>query len=814
MSKLLSFIFIFFLVVNCPDLLGIQYENQPIEKVEVEVEHLPSSANFDRMSVLSRIKTHEGNLFSHTDFDNDLKTLAKDFDQVAPQIESIQGKIYIKLKIWPKPTIRSIAFVGNHKMKTSHLQKELPVTVASVFDRQSFNKAFHALKGYYVKKGFFEAELSYTTVLDSCTNEVDIEIKIVEGRAGKIKNIIFCGFTSREKEDLLEMIATKKYNFFTSWMTNEGTYNEEAVQHDQFTALNYLQNKGYADAKVEIKVVEAKENERILLYIEAEKGEKYHFGSITFKGNTLFTKECIQDLLLIQPGDPYSPEKIRETITNITNAYGKRGYIETNVDFEPQLDCHTNTYVLELTIDEGESYRVGLIKVYGNCSTQTKVILHETLLVPGEVFNIEKLQKTEERLSNIGYFKNVNVYAVKSDGPCGLGSNYRDIHIEVEETNTGHFSTSFGFSSVESLFGTLAVSEKNFNYKGLGCFWRDGLRTLRGGGEYLNLSATFGSKSRKYELSWTKPYFMDTQWAVGFDIDVSNNRYTSKDWNIDAQGIVLHASYQTNAFLRTGVHYRLRNTHVHVTEEDPRNKKERLDAIEAIQDPEKKKKAQEDEKEREKGYDKLKRQAKHAGLVSAIGTALYYDSTDHPIKPKSGLKSRLGMELAGVGGYHSFIKLDYDNTAYYQLYKKGGLKFRLDCTFVVPYGRSRSDNLPLDERLFLEGNTTVRGYRPGRLGPMFDGKYDDPKGGISLQYYSIEYGHSLFKNLEGFIFFDAGFLSEECFHVGKPRMAAGYGVRVKVLEQLPEFTFGIGYPLNPKNHHEVKRFFFQMGGSF
>ena len=51
------------------------------------------------------------------------------------------------------------------------------------------------------------------------------------------------------------MIVTKEYNLFTSWLTNQGTYNEEAVQQDQFTILNYLQNEGYADAKVEIKVV-------------------------------------------------------------------------------------------------------------------------------------------------------------------------------------------------------------------------------------------------------------------------------------------------------------------------------------------------------------------------------------------------------------------------------------------------------------------------------------------------------------------------------------------------------------------------------
>ncbi len=107
---------------------------------------------------------------------------------------------------------------------------------------------------------------------------------------------------------------------------------------------------------------------------------------------------------------------------------------------------------MDFNIEEGQQYRVGLIKVIGNCSTETWIILHETLLIPGEIFNIDKLELTEERLMNIGYFKNVNVYAVKSGGPDSLGANYRDVQIEVEETTTGRIGAFLGYSTVESLF--------------------------------------------------------------------------------------------------------------------------------------------------------------------------------------------------------------------------------------------------------------------------------------------------------------------------------------------------------------------------
>ena len=151
-------------------------------------------------------------------------------------------------------------------------------------------------------------------------------------------------------------------------------------------------------------------------------------------------------------------------------------------------------------------------------TTKTPVILHETLLIPGEIFNTLKLKATERRLTNMGYFKNVNVYIVKGTESSLLEGNYRDVYIEVEETNTGQFSAFLGYSSVEELFGGINITERNFNHEGLYYMWRDGLRALRGGGEYINLTTQIGQKSRSYTLSWTKPYFMDTKWTIGFDL--------------------------------------------------------------------------------------------------------------------------------------------------------------------------------------------------------------------------------------------------------------------------------------------------------
>lgn len=768
-----------------------QYENQIIEKIDIVVA-IPSCNNFDADAVRLRIKTKEGDLFSQSEFDNDLKILAKDYDRVDTHFNSIEDRMYITLKIWPKPTIRSINWDGNEKLGTKRLQKELQITSAVVYDRQAFNKAFHTLKAYYIKKGFFEAQLDYNVRLDTLTNEVDIDIRIIEGRAGMIKEIKFVNFTREEEDTILDMMVTKKYNIFTSWFTSEGNYREDAVQQDQFVILNYLQNKGYADAQVEIEVCESQEKNRINVIIRATKGSIYHFGKIDIEGNTLFDKDVIMDLFAFVEGEPYSPDAIRTTTQNIMNFYGKRGYIDAFANFEPSLSCEECTYNVNFSIEEGEQFRVGLIKVFGNCSTQSSVILHECFLIPGEIFNLEKMQKTEERLQAINFFKNVNVYAVNTEEECELGENYRDVHIEVEETDTGQFGAFFGFSTVENFFGGLNITERNFNYKGLGRVWRDGFSVLRGGGEYLHGTTTIGSKSRSYVLSWTKPFFRDTQWTVGFDIERSSNRYIAKDYDIDSTGITFHAIREVNQFVRAGLHYRLKNTDIEIA--GGLTKKEH-----------------EEHKEGKHGASLVK-ESKNDGIISAIGGSLTYDSTNHPVFPTDGIKSRGEIEFAGVGGHYKFFGASYLNTMYHSIGSKGVLKLRADFRFLFPLFGTSGPSLPLDERLFLGGDCLVRGYRPYKLGPRFiEG---DPRGGLSLQFLSVEYDRKLINRFTGFLFCDAGHLSFREGNFGRLSVAVGYGLKVTIFESAPPVNVGMGYPLNPRNRGEVKKFFLTIGGRF
>lgn len=758
----------------------VQYENQTIENISI-IYHTKTGIVTDNQTILSRLRNQAGGFFSQADFDEDLKLLSQDYDRVDPSLQMEENCVSITIEIWPKPAVRGIHWCGNHRVATNRLKRELGISCGGLYERQSFNEAFHKLKAYYIRKGFFESHLDYNVKLDPETNEVDISIEIEEGRSGKIQKIIFDNFCEDEESEILKLMITKKYNLFLSWYSQEGTYNEDAVQQDRLIITNYLQNRGYADASVSIAISESCDPDRIIVTITADKGERYYFGRLSFEGNQILSDEKIDRIFGIRPGEPFSNEQIRDTLEAITDAYGCLGYVDAVVDFEPELDECDFRYDVRFKIEEGEQFHVGLVRVFGNLSTKTSVILHETLMIPGEIFNTLKLKATERRLINMGYFKNVNVYIVKGT-ESSLGGNYRDVYIEVEETGTGKFSAFLGYSSTEEIFGGIDIAENNFNHEGFYYFWRDGLRALRGGGEYSHFTVQIGQKSRNYTFSWTKPYFMDTKWTIGFDLSNTCTRYISKDYDLDTTALTLRAQYNVNQFVRFGVQYRLKNgqvslhhggSHIH----------------------------------------KLEHDSEINGLISAVGTTLTYDSTDHPVKPRRGFRSKLLLEYAGLGGDHTFFNAGYFNSFYYPIGSRLVLKYRADFRFIQPLGNTTFDTLPLDERIFLGGDFGVRGYRPYRLGPQYPHTHV-PRGGISMQLYTVELSRRIMSEFEIFSFFDAGHLSRDTWEFGRLSCSVGYGTRFKLIDSVPPITLGMGYPLNAQNRSEVRKFFISFGGSF
>jgi outer membrane protein insertion porin family len=761
-------------------LFGIEtFEGKQIQNIDIQFEKWDPKHSPDPSSILKTLQSHQGENFSQTTFDADLKKLAEEFDRVEPSVQLTNGGVDITIKIWPKPLIHQIVWEGNQKFSSKKLQSELDIKPNTIFNRTEFNKKLVKVRDFLIKRGFFESQISYDVIPLTNSNQVDIKIYVSEGRSGKIKKIIFEGFTRAEKRDITEKMYTKRYNPLYSWLTGSGILREEAIEQDRMTIISYFQDKGYADAQVEVTPLDDPYSNRIIIKISAHKGILYHFGTINIKGNTLLSDAEIYQKILVRNGSPYSGENLRLSAQAIKDAYGQRGYIDTDVQFDTRINESEPVFDVDFYIAEGQQFKIGLIRVVGNTTTQSNVILRESLLVPGEVFDARKLKATQTRLENIGYFKEVNVYAVKSDDALGLGPDYRDVYIEVEETTTGNVNMFLGFSSTDDIFGGLELTERNFNITGIGSAFSKGASQLRGGGEYLHVRASVGSKQTNYLVSWMDPYVRDSLWRLGFEISKTTSNLQSKDYAVDTYGFSVFSGYPLTSYWTFNTKYRLRYTDADI----------------------RKRAGQE------------ARALDNSGILAGIGVTMSYDSTDSAYKATRGIRSNIESEYVGLGGKFIFTRVGYTNTLYFPLWSKGTLKARGDVKYIFPMFGNQNHRVPLSEKLFLGGVGTVRGYKPYIIGPK-DPTSGDPLGGISSALFSLEYCQEIFKLLDAFVFFDSGYISRNkiAFRVKNFRASAGAGLRIELMNKTP-IIVGYGFPINAKKG-EKEKFFFSMGGQF
>lgn len=774
------------------------YDDRKVSQIEIVVDSEDGN-QVDPNPILSRLKTQRGDDFSQLTFDNDLKTLADEYDRVEPSIKLQNGQVFITIHIVPKPIIHKIQWSGNTQYSTSTLQGELDIKPNTVFNRQEFNKAFNKVKEYYFKKGYFESQLTYYIQPVSGTNQIDIIIDVQEGRPGHIKKIILNGFTKSEQDDIHEQMYLKNYNFITSWLTGTGIYRDEALEQDRMTIINYLHNKGYADARVQIDLIDDVESGKLIVEITAHRGPIYRFGDIAFQGNTLISDEDIQKRIMVKQGDNFSPDKVRDTSQAIKDLYGQKGYIDASVQYETVLMEDEPVFDIQFTIDEGQQYKVGLIHIFGNVSTKNNVILRESLLVPGETFDSRKLKATQQRLEAIGYFKSVNVYAVRSADDDTLGSTYRDVYIEVEETTTGNISLFMGFSSMDDVFGGIDLTERNFNIRGIGKALGGHISQLRGGGEFFHVRGTVGKKQNNILVSWMNPYVNDTLWRLGVELSRTFSELQNNVIVVTYGGSV-YTNYPLTNFWTVGMRQRLRHS------------KDNL-SISPL----------DDSPLAEASVNNVKRQLNQDGLISAFSGNLSYDSTDNAFKPHRGWRSYFETELSGIGGSYNFFKVSYLNSIYFPVWRRGTVKLRGDFKYLVPFGMTKRVGVPYSERFFLGGETTVRGYKPFLLGPVVElqnasGQFeqtDTPYGGLSSSLLSLEYNQEIFRMLDVFTFVDVGSVSFREFEVSKIRPTTGFGVRIDIGNRTP-IIVGYGIPLVKKDRHDGKwqKVFFSMGGQF
>ena len=381
--------------------------------------------------IKSHVKSRVGRPLDRTTLDDDLKALngTKWFSDVRIEYDRSgdgQGVVLVIIVV-EMPIIRSLEFIGLHKLKLKDVQESCDLKKGGRADWKTAQMAPSRIKTLYDEKGY---EQSQVKLLEGGNpGDTKVVIEIFEGPKFHIESIDFVGNTFVEDGVLLTKIDSRKAIIGT---LGEKRY-KDSLENDRRSLMKFYQDHGYFEVEVSATVKPGADlgAERITYTISEKTRFKVH--KIVFKGNEQIPSATLMQGLLMKEGQPYD-EKLRDMdYTKIMARYWTIGCIKTAIEKDQPVTDQPGFVDIVYDIAEGTPVYLGQLIIKGNAHTKDKVFRREALmagLLPGEILDKNRMEKYTQRVLGTGY-------AVKPGAPGAAGAPGKGLDIRIVNERSG-----------------------------------------------------------------------------------------------------------------------------------------------------------------------------------------------------------------------------------------------------------------------------------------------------------------------------------------------------------------------------------------
>jgi outer membrane protein insertion porin family len=677
-------------------------------------------------TILSYLGMKQGDPFTKAAIDNGLKNLfATGF---FADVKLLRSGNTLIVRVVENPIISRVAFEGNDRIETEDLEKEMELKARSIYSRDKVQSDVKRILGIYRRSGRYNATVE-PKVIQQDQNRIDLVYEIDEGPIARIEKITFIGneqFSSRALREAIRTEETRWYKF----LTDNDKYDPDRLLYDQELLRRFYVNEGYADFQVKSAHAELSPGkDAFFLTFVIQEGQQYDFGEIKVSSELKDKqKPDFSGMIATKTGKTYDASKVEESIDAMTKELGNRGY--AFVDIQPKLERDRTRKIVNLTyvIKPGPRVYVERINITGNVRTLDEVVRREFRLSEGDPYNSAKLQRSEQRINNLGFFEKVNIKNEPGSAP-----DKTVVNVDVQEKSTGEINMGAGYSTTDGVLGDFGIRETN----------------LMGRGQELRTRLTVASRRKQIELGFTEPYFLNRELAAGFDIyRVRRDFISESSYNSDVTGLTLRTGYTLQEKLQHTINYSIRQSDITDV---------RADASRFIRDQEGK------------------------NITSSVGHALTYDDRDNKFNPNKGYFLRFAQEVAGLGGDSKYLKHEVKGSYYYPITSKWTIGTLAAGGYVFGLG---GRDVRINDRFYLGGDD-LRGFQNAGIGPR-DVNSLDALGGNAYYTGTVELKFPLGLPEElgvtGAAFSDVGSLwdvdasGSDVFDERSPRVSVGAGI--------------------------------------
>jgi outer membrane protein insertion porin family len=324
---------------------------------------------------------------------------------------------------------------------------------------------------------------------------VTITYNIDRGRRFKLTDIRLEGAEGvLSIEDVTDELRTRKANalgFIPLLGYGRGYTSRELLEQDRRTIRARIRDLGYRRAEVpEIRQGVSLNGENLIITFVVNKGPLTRVDGIEIRGNKIYTdarlrneiedasrRRCAELTIEENPaacfrtviGAAYSRSQARSDGDAILGLYARNGYIDAQLDFSTvELPATTlpggareeHVRLIYTIRNEGDKVFINQILVNGNVLTKKSAILRAIPLRPGEVLRADKLTESERILYATEAFRQVLI-RTQNAGTTASGYRKRDVVIDVEEYRPRDLTYGGGYSTDNGPLGFINLRNIN-----------------------------------------------------------------------------------------------------------------------------------------------------------------------------------------------------------------------------------------------------------------------------------------------------------------------------------------------------------------
>lgn len=560
------------------------------------------------------------------------------------------------------PLINIVNFEGNEEVDDETLLKEVEVRERMIYTKARVSSDTQRILSVYEKQGFYNVRVA-PKLIRLPENRVNLVFEVTEGGKTHVTAINFSGNNAFDDGDLQDVIATKIRSKLFFFLRNT-TYDSDRLELDKELLRRYYLKNGFAD----IEVVSAEgrltdDGESFIIDFVVNEGPRYSIADVAINvGESNLDHEQLKRKVYTGVGDTYNAAKVDKTVERLTLEASDQGFVFAKV--EPKVDRNPDQATINLVYDitEGTRSYVERIDIVGNTRTLDEVIRRELRIFEGDAFNRTLIERARRRLTALDFFTGVEFREEEGSAPDKVV-----LVVEVAEKATGSLTFSIGYSSTETVVGSVGVQERN----------------LFGRGYDVKLNTSLSFKKQQVDFSFTEPYFMGMPISAGVDLFALRvDNQSSSSYSSEQIGGALRTGFRLDEFSSMNFKYLLahrKTGSVNIATSSP--------AIIS-----------------QSGRD----------WKSAISATYTYDDLDNPSSPTSGLRAQLETEVAGLGGNTQYGSVE--GRAWYfipALDEKLVFKIEGNAGHQEAFG---SRDIPLQDR-FFKGADSFRGFAQAGVGP-------------------------------------------------------------------------------------------------